>query len=62
VQQMHNKTDTATQAAVTTASVPKAVTNTADLQQVSGVLDQSSAQLNSNLDDSSLNTDLDSML
>lgn len=61
VQQAHNKSDTTTQAA-TVVSAPKTIANTADLQQASSALDSSSSQLNSNLDDSSLNADLDSML
>ncbi|HSX31042.1 MAG TPA: hypothetical protein VLE99_03945 [Candidatus Saccharimonadales bacterium] len=62
VEQAHTKTTSTTQAATTKASVPAIVTSQADLQQVSDVLDQSSAQLNTNLDDSGLNADLNSML
>ena len=50
-------------AATTTAlTVPAAIKTSADLNQASTVLDDSSAQLNSGLDDSSLNADLNSML
>ena len=62
VQQAHNNSDTAVQTATTTAKVPATIANTAELQQASRALDDSSAQLNSSLDDSSLNTDLNSML
>jgi predicted negative regulator of RcsB-dependent stress response len=44
------------------AVVPTTISSTADLQQASSVLDQSSTQLNSGLDDSSMNADLNSML
>lgn len=61
VQQAHN-TATTTQAATTTATVPATINTTADLQQAGQALDSSSADVNSSLDDSSLNADLDSML
>lgn len=63
VQQSHNNSSSANgQATVTEKAVPKAVTNAADLQTVSKILDDASAQLNTSLDDSSLNADLNSML
>ena len=51
-------------AADTTASttVPAKIINTTTLKQAGTVLDSSSAQLNSSLDDSALNADLNSML
>lgn len=62
VEQAHNKADVTTQASTAPVAAPKAIANTADLQQASSALDSSSPQLNSNLDDSSLDTDLNSML
>ncbi len=63
VQQAHNKTDSSNQTKTTAqAAIPKTVTNTTDLQSVGTVLDQSSAQLDSSLDDGQLNADLNSML
>jgi len=63
VQQSHNKTSVANQTATTAkAAIPANMTSTADLQSVGQVLDQSSAQLSSNLDDGQLNADLNSML
>lgn len=61
VQQAHDKTN-ASQTTASTASVPATISNTAGLQQAGQVLDNSSAQLNSSLDDSSMNADLNSML
>lgn len=48
----------------TTASVtvPAKITNTASLTQTANALDASSSQLNSNLDDTSLDSDLNAML
>ncbi len=46
----------------TSATVPAAITNTASLNQASSALDQSSAQVSNNLDDSGLDADLSSML
>lgn len=48
----------------TTASVqvPSKITNTATLNQTAAALDQASAQVNSNLDDSALNSDLNDLL
>ena len=46
----------------TTATVPAKITNTASLNQAASVLDQSSAQVNSNLDDNALNDDLSNLL
>jgi len=48
--------------ATTTTAVPAKISTQADLDQTSKALDSSTAQLNSSLDDSSLNSDLDSML
>lgn len=48
--------------ATTAATVPAKITNTADLTQASKVLDQASTQVNTNLDDSSLNADLNALL
>lgn len=62
VEQAHSKSDVATQAATTAVSVPKTIANTADLQQASSALDSSTSQLNSALNDSSLDADLNSML
>ena len=63
VEQAHNKSDTTAQTAANKpVAAPTTIANTADLQQASSALDSSSSQLNSNLDDSSLNADLDSML
>jgi len=58
VQQAHKPTASVS----VTHTVPATITTTADLQQTSQALDDSSAQLDSNLDDSSLNADLSSML
>jgi hypothetical protein len=44
------------------AVVPTAIKNSGDLQQTAQALDSASSQLSSNLDDSSLNADLSSML
>jgi len=63
VQQSHdNKTKVSQATAPTKAVVSSTIANAADLQTVSQSLDQSSAQLNSGLDDSQLNADLNSML
>lgn len=45
-----------------TASVPQSIKTTADLTQAASALDDASSQLNSGLDDSALNADLNSML
>jgi len=58
--QQPSLTDT-THAASTTAA-PAKITNTASLNQAAAALDNSSAAVNSNLDDSALNADLNSML
>ncbi len=63
--QAHNNTTTTSQPSTTTTAtvtVPKTITNAADLQKVDQFLTQASAQLNTNLNSSSLNTDLNSML
>jgi hypothetical protein len=66
--EVHARNKPATATDTTVASQPKAavvpttISSTADLQQASNVLDQSSSQLNSGLDDSSMNADLNSML
>lgn len=66
VSQSNNKPVSTSSTTVSTQTkppvVPTTIGSTADLQQASSVLDQSSSQLNSNLDDSSLNADLNSML
>ena len=60
VQQAHdNKVASQT---TTTATVPATISNAADLNQAGQALDDSSAQVNSSLDDSSLNADLNDML
>lgn len=49
--------------ATTTASTQsEAIQNTADLTKASNELDSSSTQVNSNLDDSTLNSDLNDLL
>jgi ABC-type uncharacterized transport system permease subunit len=64
VTQAHHQSadSSSTTTSKTTPSVPASIKTSADLNQAGTVLDGSSAQLNSGLDDSSLNTDLDSML
>jgi len=65
VVQRNKPADTASTTAQTqtkTAVVPATIKNTADLQQAGTVLDNSSSQLNTSLDDSALNADLSSML
>jgi len=61
VQQARHKT-VASSAGAITHSAPATISNTADLQHTAQALDDASTQLNSNLDDSSLNADLGSML
>jgi uncharacterized protein HemX len=61
VQQAHNTTD-ATTTAATTHVAPATIKDTTDLQQTSQALDDDSSQLNTNLDDTSLNADLNAML
>ena len=46
----------------TSATVPAKITNTATLNQASSALDAVSTQVNSNLDDSALNSDLNDLL
>ena len=60
VQQAHKTTDAVSQTAVKTA--PATINTTADLDQTSQALDSSSAQLDSALDDTALDADLNSML
>jgi uncharacterized protein HemX len=55
-----NKDKTATATTATTQS--DTIQNTADLTAASDQLDSSSTQVNSNLDDSSLNNDLNDLL
>lgn len=63
VMQAHTQsTGGQTTAAKAAATVPAAIKNTADLTQAGKLLDNSSAQLDSGLDDGSLNADLNSML
>jgi len=58
VQQAHTKTKTAD----STQTVPATITTTSDLQKASQAMDDSSSQLSANLDDSSMDADLNSML
>jgi hypothetical protein len=51
-----------TQPTTTATTQSDAIQNTADLAAASDQLDSSSAQVNSNLDDSSLNNDLNDLL
>lgn len=61
VQQAHNKTaDTVSQTAA--AKAPATINTTADLTQTSQSLDSSSSELDSSLDDTTLDADLNSML
>jgi uncharacterized protein HemX len=62
VWQMQQTLATATSGATDTATVPSKITNTATLDQASKALDQSSTQVNANLDDNGLNSDLNDML
>jgi len=63
VHQSQDKTTVASKVTTTAkVVVPASITGVTDLQDVSQVLDQSSAQLNSGLNDSQLNADLNSML
>lgn len=55
-----NKTTTATQAATTTA--PATITNRAGLTQAAQTLDSANAGINGNVNGSSLNSDLSSLL
>ena len=61
---MRQAATTSTDATGTTATVkvPAKITNTASLNQAATALDQASAQVNSNLDDTSLNADLNDLL
>lgn len=60
VQQAASTNDTAS--TTPSATVPAKISNTATLKEAGTVLDTSSAQLSSSLDDSALNADLNSML
>jgi uncharacterized protein HemX len=60
VQQAHTATYTVTHTAA--ESTPASIKGTADLNQTSQALDDSSAQLDSSLDDAALDADLNSML
>ena len=51
-----------TDTSASTAAVPASIKNTASLNQAASSLDSVSTQLNSNLDDSSLDADINSML
>lgn len=44
------------------ATMPSKITNTASLQQAASALDASAAQVNTNLDDSTLSADLNALL
>ena len=46
----------------TAVQVPATITNTSQLTQASKALDQASAQVNTSLDDSGLNSDLNDLL
>lgn len=59
VQQSNKQNDVT---ASTTSKVPTAISTKADLSTTSKALDQSSAQLDSGLNDTSLDADLNSML
>lgn len=61
VNQARNDSGTLTAAKVTDTT-PATLTTTADLDKTSQSLDDSAAQLDNNLDDSSLDTDLNAML
>lgn len=61
-QMQSGNTTPASNPMASSATVPSAIQSKADLTQASHVLDQASAQLNSSLDDSALNTDINSML
>lgn len=54
--------NTQTADTATTVTVPKKITNTAQLNQAASALDTASTQVNGSLDDSALNADLSSML
>lgn len=58
----HRNKEVATTTLTSTASVPKTINNKADLNQASTALDNSSAQLDSSLNDSSLNADMNDLL
>lgn len=61
-QNQKTTTDTGDTGQTQTATVPKTIKNTADLNSVGKVLDDSSAQLDSNLNDSALNNNLNDLL
>lgn len=61
----HHTKDATTTASTTgtkTAVAPGSIKNAGDLQQTAQALDTASSQLNSGLDDSGMNADLNSML
>lgn len=62
VMQMQQAATTNQPSTTASTTVPAKITDTASLKQASSALDASSAQLNTSLDDSALNTDLNSML
>jgi len=61
-QMQSNNTPFAGNTTASSATVPATIQSKADLAQASQVLDQASTQLNSNLDDSALSADINSML
>jgi len=61
-QMQSNNTPSADNTTASSATVPATIQSKADLTQASQALDQASTQLNNNLDDSALNTDINSML
>ena len=61
VWQLQQPSTTATPA-TTAVAIPKAITNTASLNQAASALDQAANQVNGNLDDSALNADLNDLL
>ncbi len=58
----HRNKEVATATLTSTASVPKTISNKADLNQAGTALDKSSSQLDSSLNDSSLNADMNDLL
>ena len=64
VMNANKTTDTTTSTTTTTTSdtAPSSIKNTADLTQAAKALDSSSSQINSGLDDSSLDSSMNDML
>jgi uncharacterized protein HemX len=61
-QMQSNNTSPTSNTTASSATVPATIQSKADLTQASHVLDQASTQLNSSLDDSTMNADINSML